>query len=89
MKKWVHISLMILLILCTGCQGRSSKIINETIEPISTLVETRKQEPISKLNEEDFRKFFEAYFSFTEEELLILNQRRQVADEIYWNNLRK
>ncbi len=89
MKKWVHISLMILLILCTGCQGRSSKSINETIEPISTLVETRKQEPISKLNEEDFRKFFEAYFSFTEEELLILNQKRQVADEIYWNNLRK
>lgn len=86
MKKWI--SLMMLLMLCTGCQEKLSESIHETIEPINTLVETKVQEPVSKLDEEDFRRFFEAYFSFSEEELLRLNQKRQVADEMYWNHLR-
>ena len=78
---------MTLLILSVGCSSKET--ITEVIEPKSPIKEVKEYKNIDNLTEADFINFFNCYFSFTEDELLILNQRRQTTDAAYWNNLKE
>ena len=87
MKKIGSISLAILLTLCVGCgNGNNTPVEEPTQEVVEDIA---KQEEVHKFVEKDFENFFKNYFSFTDSELLILNQQRATTDEGYWNNLKE
>lgn len=78
---------MVVLILSAGCSQFSTQkaiqLVEETQTPIAA------EEPVTelKLTEEGFRAFFNDYFSFTEEALLVLKPKHQATDEAYWDSL--
>ena len=88
MKKIISTVLILLLMSSVAC-SRNEETATELVEINEPIQEAKEQEQIDKFTETDFISFFESYFSFTEEELLILNQKRQTTDETYWNNLRE
>ena len=87
MKKMISMVLIILLIFSVGCSS-NKETVTEVVETNEPMKEVEEQEMIDKFTENDFRNFFESYFSFTEDELLVLNQKRQTTDESYWINLK-
>lgn len=80
--------LIILLICNVGC-GPQRIELSESIETNQLVKQISKQEKNNQLTETHFMNFFKAYFSFSEEELLILNQKRAQVDELYWSHLRQ
>lgn len=88
MKKIIRMVLVLLLIFSVGCSN-TEVTVTEVIETNEPMKKIEEQEDTYKATEADFTNFFERYFSFTEDELLALNQNRQTTDENYWNNLRE
>lgn len=86
--KIIRVFFILLLISSVGCSN-TDVTLTEIIETNKPMKQIEEQENTYKFSEADFTSFFEHYFSFTEDELLILNQKRQLTDEDYWNNLRK
>ncbi len=82
---------LVLLMALTGCGNSSQSVsVEETeVEMVPVTQDIGEQEKVYKLAEEDFTEFFNQYFSFTDEEILQLNQVRNAVDETYWNNLRQ
>ena len=75
-----------MLSLAVGCgNGNNAPVQEPTPEPVEDIA---VQEEVHKFVEKDFEDFFKAYFSYTDEELLVLNQQRSTTDEAYWQNLR-
>ena len=90
MKRWMSISLAVLLMLSVGCGNKAEKTVEIPEDIVANeTTDIDKQEEVHKFTETDFEGFFKDYFSFTEEELLILNQSRATTDEGYWDNLQK
>lgn len=87
MKQIIGVALIVLLIFSVGCSS-NKEIITEVVKTNEPMKEVEEQESIDKFAEDNFRSFFEGYFSFTENELLVLNQKRKMTDENYWNNLK-
>ena len=84
MKKIGSISLVVLLTLAVGCgKGNNTPIEQATPEPTQ---EIAKQQEVNKFVEKDFENFFNDYFSFTDEQLLILNQQHMTTDTEYGKN---
>lgn len=88
-KKWL-LSLVMVVAL-TGCGNKevATSVDEPELEMVPITQEIGEQEKVYKLVEEDFKDFFDQYFSFTDEEILKLNQVRNTIDEDYWNNLRQ
>ncbi len=86
MKKLGSISFVVLMTLCVGCGNEAKAPVEQPTQEVVT--DIAKQEEVHKFVEKDFQNFFEDYFSFTDSELMILNQQRATTDEGYWNNLK-
>lgn len=72
--------------LSVGC-SKEPEIVEISNEVIAPTEEVETQIVASQLTEKDFEAFFKDYFSFSEEELLMLNQSYNTTDEAYWNHL--
>lgn len=80
--------LVILLICNVGCSPNNTSV-PELIETKEIVTQIEGLESMYDFSQDEWMNFFKAYFSFTQEELLILNQRRELIDEAYWSQLRQ
>lgn len=89
MKKILSLGLVVALMLGVGCEKKAQEeVVVPVIEETVVKTPTLEVESVKKLTEDDFKDFFTAYFSFTEEELIELNQNMLVVNEAYWNHLK-
>lgn len=84
----------VMLCLGIGCQHEkkdlgdkisSQKLTGEVLKKDSQISE---EESRSKLTQKELKAFFDKYLSFTDEELMVLNQKRNMKSEYYWSNLK-
>lgn len=81
--------MMGLILFCSGCKDRQTEGQERVLENLMEVsASVQKAETIQEVKgKEDLRNFFEDYFSFSIEELMILNQSRVLTDELYWKQL--
>ncbi|MEE1072597.1 MAG: hypothetical protein U0L26_09495 [Cellulosilyticum sp.] len=90
MSRWSLIGGVVIVILISGC-GNKGIYIEET----NTVGEALVEEAVEVEQEEDtlsgqnFKAFFKDYFSFSDEEILLVNQVRNHIDQNYWKHLKQ
>lgn len=90
MKRGKYLFLLVYVLVLVGCSKEQILLdVDEEIklETCMTTSYSNEQEKIYQFEAEDFEPVLIQYFSFTDSELLKLNQMRSEVDEDYWNNL--
>ena len=90
MSRWSLIGGVVIVILISGC-GNKGIYIEETNTVGEALVEEAvevEQEEVT-LSGQNFKAFFKDYFSFSDEEILLVNQVRNHIDQNYWKHLKQ
>lgn len=91
MKKFACLGLSAVVILgMVGCSKKQEEVAApvETVVSEETPVETASTIEEVTITEEDLLPFFKAFFSFTEEDLMILNKNEQIDNLDYFNNIK-
>ncbi|MBP3887069.1 MAG: hypothetical protein J6F30_05370 [Cellulosilyticum sp.] len=90
MKRGKYLFLLVYVLVLVGCS--KEQVLPDVDEEIKletcmTTAYSNEQEKTYQFEAEDFEPVLIQYFSFTDSELLKLNQMRSEVDEDYWNNL--
>lgn len=91
MKKFACLGLSaVLMFSIVGCSKKQEEVAApvETAVSEEAPVETASTIEEVTVTEEDLLPFFKAFFSFTEEDLMVLNKNEQIDNQDYFNNIK-
>lgn len=86
LKKYIQLVVTLGLISTLSACTYSSIEVPDTVPKIIVPVTVKQEEEVTykKVDEVQFKQFFDAYFSLSQDEILLLNQNPTTVGEAYW-----